>query len=150
MRAGSFDPLVRKAKPRKLTAGYPNRELGMKVFVATRAGAEPGDFSQTVEGELVRLPITCDDPTCDCGKAMTGLGSGLSTTTFTVREIDVDRSMYRQLLWDTLLRDGWVDEDKDEDHEWVDRLVELHLDLAEKFSPEIPLRLAGDRLYERR
>lgn len=122
----------------------------MKVFVATRAGAEPGDFSQTIEGELVRLPITCDDPTCDCGKAMTGLGSGLSTTTFTVRDIDIDRSMYRQLLWDTLLRDGWVDEDKDEDHDWVDRLVDLHLDLAEKFTPEVPLRLTGDRLYERR
>jgi len=58
--------------------------------------------------------------------------------------------MYRQLLWDTLLRDGWVDEDKDEDHDWVDRLVDLHLDLAEKFTPEVPLRLAGDRLYERR
>src|SRR5690606_4000031 len=63
--SGSIGPLAGIARAPKLTPGYPNRELGMKVFVATRAGAEPGDFSQTIEGELVRLPITCDDPTCD-------------------------------------------------------------------------------------
>lgn len=122
----------------------------MKLFVATRAGAEDGDYSQTVEGELVRLPITCDDPECECGRAMTGLGSGLSTTTFTVREIDVDRTMYQELLLGTLLRDGWVEEDKPEDLEWVERLVDLHVNLAENFTLETPLRLSGDRLYERR
>jgi hypothetical protein len=122
----------------------------MRVFVATRAGAEAGDYSHTVERELVRLPITCDDPGCGCTTAMTGLGSGLSTTTFTVREFDIDRAMYHELLWGTLLRDGWVDEGNTEDEEWVERLVGLHLDLAAKFTPDIPLRLAGDQLYERR
>lgn len=121
----------------------------MRVFVATRVGAEEGDYSHTVEGELVRLPVICDEPGCGCATAMTGLGSGLSTTTFTVREFDVDRDTYHKLLWGTLLRDGWVDEDNTEDEEWVERLTRLHLDLAAGFTPEVPLRLAGDRLYER-
>lgn len=122
----------------------------MKVFVASRVGGQADDYSHTVEGELVRLPITCDDPTCECGQAMTGLGSGLSTTTFTVRDIDIDRATYRDLLWDTLLRDGWVNADDSDDEEWVRRLVRLHLDLAATFTPDVPLRLVGDRLYERR
>lgn len=122
----------------------------MKVFVATRAGAEKGDYSHTVEGELVRLPITCDEPDCGCGEAMTGMGSGLSTTTFMVADFDVDAATYHQLMWDTLLRDGWVSEGKPEDEEWVQRLVALHLELAASFSVGIPLRLSGDRLYERR
>lgn len=122
----------------------------MKLFVATHAGAESGDFSNTVEGELVRLPITCEDTECDCGKAMTGLGSAESTTTFTVREFDMSQMTFRGLLWDTLLRDGWVEAGRAEDEEWVDKLVTLHLDLANSFTEEAPLRLAGDALYERR
>lgn len=122
----------------------------MKLFVATRVGAEDGDYSQTVEGELVRLPITCDDPYCECGKAMTGLGSGLSTTTFTVRDFEVGRDMYHELMWGTLSRDGWVTEGNAEDVDWVERLVTLHLDLASNFTCGVPLRLAGDRLSERR
>lgn len=121
----------------------------MRVFVATRGGAEAGDYSHTVEGELVRLPITCDDPGCGCTASMTGLGSGLSTTTFTVRDLPLDRDTYHDLLWGTLLRDGWIEEGNTEDEEWVERLVGLHLDLAAGFTPGIPLRLAGDRLYER-
>lgn len=122
----------------------------MRVFVATRAGSEPGDYSHTVEGELVRLPITCDDPACGCTQSMTGMGTGLSTTTFTVRDFEIDRSTYHVLLWGTLLRDAWVEEGNTEDETWVERLVTLHLDLAENFTPDVPLRLAGDRLYERR
>lgn len=121
----------------------------MKVFVASSVGMEADDYSRTVEGELVRLPVTCDSADCDCGQAMTGMGSGLATTTFTVRDFDISRSMYRELMWGTMLRDGWVKEDSPEDAEWVDKLVSLHLDLADTFSPGVPLRLNGDRLYER-
>lgn len=122
----------------------------MKLFVATRKALAEDDFSQTVEGELVRLPVTCDEADCECGEAMTGLGSGLSTTTFTVRDIDLDRPMYRELLLGTLARDGWVTEDDSDDLTWVGKLVDLHIDLADGFDPEVPLRLSGDRLYERR
>lgn len=122
----------------------------MKVFVATRRGTGPDDYSHTVEGELVRLPVTCDMDDCDCGRAMTGLASGLSTTTFTVRELDIDRDMFQELLWSTLLRDGWVDSDREEDDEWVDKLVDLHHSLAATFDTEALLRLNGDKLYERR
>lgn len=122
----------------------------MKLFVATRDGAEHGDYSKTVEGELVRLPITCDMEGCECGRAMTGLASGQSTTTFTIKEMELERGTYRQLLWDTLLRDGWVAEGNRGDADWVDQLVTLHLDLAESFAEGIPLKLAGDKLFERR
>lgn len=122
----------------------------MKLFVATRAGAEDGDYSHTVEGELVRLPVTCDTPGCDCGRAMTGMASGQSTTTFTIRDLDMTRDMYRELLWSTLLRDAWVTEGDADDEEWVEKLVGLHLDLARGFEVGAPLRLNGDRLHERR
>lgn len=122
----------------------------MKVFVATRAGSEDGDYSHTVEGELVRLPVTCDTPGCDCGTAMTGMASGQSTTTFTVRELDVTREMYKELLWSSLERDSWVTEGNPDDADWVGKLVTLHVDLAAGFELGAPLRLNGDRLHERR
>lgn len=122
----------------------------MKVFVATAAGMEADDYSRTIEGELVRLPVTCDSDDCDCGQAMTGMGSGKATTTFTVRDFDISRAMYSELMWGTMLRDGWVREGNEEDEEWVRKLVTLHLDLADTFTPGVPLRLNGDRLYERR
>lgn len=122
----------------------------MKVFVATGAGQEDGDYSHTVEGEMVRLPVTCDVPDCECGRAMTGMASGQSTTTFTVKDLDLDRRMYTELLWTTLERDSWVERGNDDDADWVRKLVKLHLDLADSFTEGVPLRLAGDRLYERR
>ncbi|MGH8911051.1 MAG: DUF7715 family protein [Acidimicrobiia bacterium] len=122
----------------------------MRVFVATRAGAEDGDYSHTVDGELVRLPVTCDTPGCDCGRAMTGMASGQSTTTFTIRDLDVSREVYHELLWSTLLRDAWVTESDPDDEEWVQKLVTLHLELAAGFEVGVPLRLNGDRLHERR
>lgn len=121
----------------------------MKVFVATAAGMEEDDYSRTVEGELVRLPVTCDADECDCGHAMTGMGSGAATTTFIVRDFEIEREMYAELMWGTMLRDGWVREGNGDDREWVQKLVGLHLDLAETFTPGVPLRLNGDRLYER-
>lgn len=124
-------------------------ELGLKVFVAMSAGFEDGDYSHTVEGEMVRLPVTCDVPDCECGRAMTGMASGLSTTTFTIKELDMDRDVYHELLWSTLERDSWVTVGNAEDEEWVRKLVALHLDLAESFEVGVPLRLNGDRLYER-
>jgi hypothetical protein len=122
----------------------------LKLFVATRAGAEDGDFSHTVDGEMVRLPVTCDTPGCDCGKAMTGMASGQSTTTFTIRDLDISREMYHELLWTTLERDAWVTVGDRDDEEWVSKLVSLHLDLAAGFDVGVPLRLSGDRLHERR
>lgn len=122
----------------------------MKVFVATSNGAEEGDYSHTVEGELVRLPVTCDTPGCECGRAMTGMASSQSTTTFTVSDLDLDRALYHEILWGTLLRDAWVTEGEPEDEQWVEKLVDLHLELADGFTIGAPLRLNGDRLHERR
>lgn len=81
---------------------------------------------------------------------MTGMASGQSTTTFTIRDLDITREMYHELLWSTLERDAWVTEGDTDDVEWVGKLVALHLDLAAGFEVGVPLRLNGDRLHERR
>ena len=81
---------------------------------------------------------------------MTGMASGQSTTTFTIRDLDLSREMYHELLWSTLLRDAWVTESDPDDEEWVQKLVTLHLELAAGFEVGVPLRLNGDRLHERR
>jgi hypothetical protein len=80
---------------------------------------------------------------------MTGMGSGAATTTFIVRDFEIEREMYAELMWGTMLRDGWVRDGNGDDREWVQKLVGLHIDLAETFTPGVPLRLNGDRLYER-
>ena len=59
----------------------------MKVFVASGPGEKKrlDDFSCTVDGELVSLPLDgCDCVDCGCERAVAGLGSSKGTTTFAV------------------------------------------------------------------
>ena len=56
----------------------------MKVLVATRAtqDAQRGDFSFTVDGELVTAAgFECANPRCGCDRGFGGLASHRSTTT---------------------------------------------------------------------
>lgn len=60
----------------------------MKVFVAIRS-TDPDDVFETVEGELVYMPLDrCEDGRCSCKYTMVGLASGGVTTTFTVADLD--------------------------------------------------------------
>ena len=85
----------------------------MKVLVATKLGQgrESGDYSWTVEGELV-TPITveCSSPvSCGCGRGFPGLASSRATTTaMVVSRDEIQPQQLRQALTDSLRRDGWL------------------------------------------
>ena len=72
----------------------------MKLLTATSRtqGQKDNDFNWCVEGELVIAgPFVCDrdaqdpDGGCGCGRAFAGLGSGKSTTTAVVADLDFTR-----------------------------------------------------------
>lgn len=84
----------------------------MRVLVATTEtqGDRPGDYSATLEGELVTvLVVECDAPDrCGCGRGFPGLASRRATTTACVVERpDLDADTVRDLVADSLDRDGW-------------------------------------------
>jgi len=101
----------------------------MKVLVATRQtqGSQLGDYSWTVEGELV-TPVTvecCSAHLCGCGRGFAGLGSDRVTTTAVVVELpDLHPSMLCSAIHDSLDRAGWL-EHLDEDE--VDEIIQEHL-----------------------
>ncbi|MEM9040745.1 MAG: hypothetical protein AAGD33_12685 [Actinomycetota bacterium] len=84
----------------------------MLVLVATPElqGTDPGDYSFTLDGELV-TPIVaeCSSPTrCGCGRGFPGFASSRATTTAVV----VDRphltpGLLADAVWAWLERDGW-------------------------------------------
>lgn len=86
----------------------------MKVLIATNEtqGHEPGDFSGTVEGELVTVgSLECSRPDqCGCGRAFAGVGSSRSTTTaMVVDRPGLSRADVAGAIEDWLARDGWLD-----------------------------------------
>ena len=82
----------------------------MHVLVATRElqGAAEGDFSWTIEGELVALPSSeCyDSERCGCGRSFSGLSSHRATTAARVEDRpDLTEAAYTQILVDAELDD---------------------------------------------
>ena len=127
----------------------------MKVLVATSStqGAQPGDHSWTVEGELVTpLRLTCDSPaTCGCGRGFVGLGSGRSTTTAMV----VDRPLLdRDAVWDAveaaLERAGRLD-GLDDDR--IDDVVAAHVMsievVGQRYAEGVVVSRWGAHVYDR-
>jgi hypothetical protein len=72
----------------------------MMLLTATRKGQgeRAGDFSFTVEGELVLVGPVCardqadPDGGCGCGRAFSGLSSHRATTTAIVRDLAFDEA----------------------------------------------------------
>ena len=88
----------------------------MKVLVATgqKQGARDGDFSFTIEGELIALPVECDadediDGDCGCRRSLAGLSSAKGTTTVRVAEVDTTLDEYAEAIRDAFERGGWGD-----------------------------------------
>jgi hypothetical protein len=85
----------------------------MKVLIATRRtqGAVPGDFCWALEGELV-TPVTescCSPDSCGCGRSFPGLASSRATTTaMVVERPELDGHRLREVLTDSLDRQGWL------------------------------------------
>jgi len=116
----------------------------MKVFVAAEA-ADDGDFSFTVPGELVHLaPLVCECPDCGCNRAMAGFTSHKATTSFVVRDLDLDFTIYAELLFATLQAGGWVHERSGADASWVRAWAGDHIRLAADLPAEVPLVVEND------
>jgi hypothetical protein len=85
------------------------------VFAATsdRQGERQSDFCWTIEGELVVFPVVCDrdrndiDGGCGCRRAMAGMTSRSSTTTFRVVDLEATMDEYRDLVFGMLEEGGW-------------------------------------------
>ena len=123
----------------------------MKVFVASGPGEKKrsDDFSWTVNGELVSLPLdTCDCPDCGCERAVAGLGSSKGTTTFAVLDNpELDAAGYVRAFSDAMKRQGWLKEDGDDG--WLAEWAGEHLRLATGFSPGQVLEIDGHRIRAR-
>jgi len=84
------------------------------VLIATNElqGATPGDYSFTVEGELVTpLAAECaSGERCGCNRGFPGLASGFATTTaMVVDRPGVTEDDLRDAVFDWLDRCGWID-----------------------------------------
>jgi hypothetical protein len=86
----------------------------MLVLIATneQQGAAPGDYSFTVEGELV-TPIATECASgerCGCNRGFPGLASGFATTTaMVVDRPGVTEADLRDAVFDWLDRGGWIE-----------------------------------------
>jgi hypothetical protein len=111
----------------------------MHVLVATveTQGTRPNDYSWTLEGELVKIPLgRCTkghvDDDCGCSRGMSGVGSSRASTTVRVADMPwMQRSEYTAALVDSYEREGWLDNDHDGAvRQWVDRVVDDQLAVA--------------------
>jgi hypothetical protein len=86
----------------------------MLVLIATneQQGTAPGDYSFTVEGELV-TPIATECASgerCGCDRGFPGLASGFATTTaMVVDRPGVTEVDLRDAVFDWLDRGGWIE-----------------------------------------
>jgi len=86
----------------------------MLVLIATNElqGSAPGDYSFTVEGELVTpLATECaSGERCGCNRGFPGLASGFATTTaMIVDRPGVTDDDLRDAVFDWMDRGGWID-----------------------------------------
>jgi hypothetical protein len=108
----------------------------MRVLIATTELQDPGagDYCFTVEGELVTPVVAqCHTPDdCGCSRGFPGLASSRATTTAMVVERPfITSDDLRDVVLDSLARDGWLDllgDDADE----IDEIVDEHVDAIEE------------------
>ena len=113
----------------------------MKVLVATKEcqGELPGDYSWTVEGELV-TPVVgecCSPKKCGCGRGFPGLASSRATTTAkVVDQPELDRDELWDVLHDSLERQGWL---KHLEGDEIDEVVDEHIACIEIVCASYPI-----------
>jgi hypothetical protein len=86
----------------------------MLVLVATNElqGTADGDYSCTVEGELVTPVVAeCASPVrCGCNMGFPGLASSRAITTAMVADLPhISEAQLRDVVEDSLERDGWFE-----------------------------------------
>jgi hypothetical protein len=127
----------------------------MKLLVATTEtqGAVQGDYSWTVDGELVTpVRVECADPRCGCRRGFPGLGSSKATTTVMVADLPhVTPEDLRDAIHESLERQGWLDlVPEHEWHELVDEHVEAIERIVDAFQVGTVLCRDGDIIFARR
>jgi hypothetical protein len=128
----------------------------MRVLVATNdeQGTQAGDYSWTLEGELVLtgpLLECCEPARCGCGRGFPGLGSARATTTaLVVERPELGPADLRDAIRDSLERQGWL---HGLEPDAVDSLVETEAALirrtATAFRVGAVLSRDGDRVWQR-
>jgi hypothetical protein len=131
----------------------------MLVLIATTElqGAAPGDYSFTVEGELVTpLASECaSGERCGCNRGFPGLASGFATTTAMVAERPgITETDLRDAVFDYLDRGGWIDLfeeaareragrgqfDPDDDvDDLIESIIDEHLDCIHEICSTYPV-----------
>lgn len=129
----------------------------MKVLVSTTTSqsTQPGDFSWTIDGELVIVGgyAKCDShlhaqgglSRCGCDRAFVGLGSSKSTTTAVVAELDITRDAFIEMLAEKLhTGHGFT---REEAHEQAVAEVDDVLEFADSLDLGRIARMAPGELY---
>lgn len=131
----------------------------MLVLIATTElqGAAPGDYSFTVEGELVTpLASECaSGERCGCNRGFPGLASGFATTTAMVADRPgITEDDLRDAVFDYLDRGGWIDLfeeaareraargqfDPDDDvDDLIESIIDEHLDCINEICSAYPV-----------
>ena len=112
----------------------------MRVLIATNElqSAAQGDFSFTVEGELVTpVAVACDETErCGCDRGFRGLASGRATTTaMVVSRPFITACDLRDAVRHGPVRDGWAalltgsSCDDDDVESALEEIVDEHVDL---------------------
>lgn len=129
----------------------------MKVLIATNdlQGAEPGDYSWTVEGELVTAVVEecASGDRCGCARGWPGLASARATTTaMVVDRPGITEDDLRDAIFDWLDRGGYVAvireiaelADDDESDDWDDpdvtiaAIVDEHVEVIRLIAANFP------------
>lgn len=127
----------------------------MLVLLATKElqGEAAGDYSWTVEGELV-TPVAAECASgdrCGCSRGFPGLASSKATTTAMVADLahltDAD---LRDAIADSLERGGWFDLiPADEAHELIDEHVECIAEVCASFPVGAVIGRRGSLVFDR-
>jgi hypothetical protein len=131
----------------------------MLVLIATHdfQGSDPGDYSHTVDGELVTAVVTeCGSSgRCGCNRGFPGLASAKATTTaMIVDRPGVTEEDLTDAIYDWLDRGGWIDlieqgadehNDLDEDapfeyaDDTVEHMIADHLEMINDVCASFPV-----------
>lgn len=125
----------------------------MKVLVATTTsqGERAGDFSWTLEGELVRLPLLeCHDAErCGCGRGFAGVASHLSTTTARVADLPMEHHDYASAITADIASDVPMSPDDPHFRHAADLEVSYLVAMADAYPAGTILERDGDRVRPR-
>ena len=127
----------------------------MLVMVATKQGQgqAAGDYSWTVEGELV-TPVVAECASgdrCGCTRGFPGLASSRATTTATVVDLPhISEADLREVIEGSLERDGWLELiPLDEAHELLDEHVERIAAVCATFPVGTVVGRQGSLVFDR-